>query len=338
MARAVVILGAGASADFGVPTLATVFKDLRAQMYLVSNPAVRARLDEFFWTPRGHTLNTSDRSVTIEDMLTILRDWENEPDIPANAKPAGVTEFRRKLYVLIERAVFQGKSTKGEHLNPLIGIARSNFERTTWASFNWDCIFESSFWYSQPYNGPWSRNNPRLVVPISDWHQGSANHTFLKLHGAINWWMIDGHLTYLRFSSGGPLATRWDQYDQDPNCPAQPVILEPSFYKYEDEAYNLLAPQWTEFFARLLDAQAVIVIGYSLPPADAYARSKIVTAFQVNPAARWAVIDPASATLDRYRQLLGEQRVTLFQTGLSGFNNDILANLQAAFPDLGLHA
>ena len=337
MARAVVILGAGASADFGVPTLASVFKDLRARMYLTNNPPVHARLNEFFWVPRGHTVQTSDKSVTIEDMLTILRDWENEPAVPAASKPAGVTAFRRKLYVLIERAVFQGKSTKGEHLNPLIGAARTNFERTTWASFNWDCIFESSFWYSQPNNGPWSRDNPRLVVPIENWHQGPQRHTFLKLHGGINWWMIDEHLTYVPFTGGGPLAARWTQYDQNPDSPEQPVILEPSFYKYQDAAYQLLAPQWTEFFDRLLDAQAVIVVGYSLPPADSFARSKIVTAFQVNTAARWLVIDPSETTLDRYRQLLGEARVTLLLTGLSGFNNDILAQLQAAFPDLGLH-
>jgi len=90
MARAVIILGAGASADFGVPTLATVFKDLRAQLYLMLNPPVLSQLEQFFWTPRGHSLATSDQSVTVEDMLTILRDWENEPNVPAAAKPAGV--------------------------------------------------------------------------------------------------------------------------------------------------------------------------------------------------------------------------------------------------------
>jgi hypothetical protein len=111
LARAVVILGAGASADFGVPTLASVFRDLRARLYLNANPAVLNRLNELFWAPRGHTLQTADKSVTIEDMLTILRDWENEPAVPDDLKPEGVTTFRHKLYVLIERAVFQGKST-----------------------------------------------------------------------------------------------------------------------------------------------------------------------------------------------------------------------------------
>src|SRR5882762_1407934 len=103
MARAVIILGAGASADFGVPTLATVFKDLRAQLYLMLNPPVLSQLEQFFWTPRGHSLATSDQSVTVEDMLTILRYCENEPNVPASAKPAQVAALLRNLYVLIER-------------------------------------------------------------------------------------------------------------------------------------------------------------------------------------------------------------------------------------------
>jgi hypothetical protein len=56
-----------------------------------------------------------------------------------------------------------------------------------------------------------------------------------------------------------PLQGTWNQYDQNSAAPEQPVILEPSFYKYEDEAYRRLAPQWTEFCNRLLDADAVIV-------------------------------------------------------------------------------
>jgi len=163
MARAVVILGAGASADFGIPTLRNIFKDPYARRYLQSTPELLAMLNEVFWRPRGHGLESSDRSLNIEQMLTILKDWELEPQVPNEAKPKNVENFRRGLKVLIYNAVFEGKSSNGKHLNALIDICRSKFEHTTWASFNWDCIFEASFWYSQPLG---ARRNPALAIAM----------------------------------------------------------------------------------------------------------------------------------------------------------------------------
>jgi len=121
MANAVVILGAGASADFGVPTLRSVFKDAYAQLYLSTDAVLRQRLEEIFWQPRGHTLQTSDQSLTIEEMLTILRDWEQEECLAARPDKGMLHDFRTRLYVLIYNAVFAGKSSKSAHLNPLIG-------------------------------------------------------------------------------------------------------------------------------------------------------------------------------------------------------------------------
>jgi hypothetical protein len=46
--------------------------------------------------------------------------------------------------------------------------------------------------------------------------------------------------------------------------------------------YNQLAPQWDHFFQNLIKADCIIVLGYSLPEMDINARSRIMTAFQVN--------------------------------------------------------
>ncbi len=105
MSKAVVILGAGASSDFGVPTLQGMFKDKWARQYLKQDSFLAQKLDEIFWAPRGHTLESSDQSVTIEEMLTILRDWENEPNCKECPDPNLFAEFRKRLYVLIMRAV-----------------------------------------------------------------------------------------------------------------------------------------------------------------------------------------------------------------------------------------
>ena len=87
MTRAVVILGAGASADFGVPTLANIFKDRYAREYLKDRPDFFSRLNEIFWEPRGYELLSSEQSLSIEQMLTLLRDWEQEEHLPREMNP-----------------------------------------------------------------------------------------------------------------------------------------------------------------------------------------------------------------------------------------------------------
>src|SRR5690242_5837575 len=164
MARAVVILGAGASADFGVPTLRRIFKDPAAFVYLQQNQELHEQIQRVFWEPRGYELRTSDQSLTIEEMLTILRDWEQE----RCPKPKeDFREFRRQLYVLIYKAVFEWKSSKGQHLNRLIWKCNSKLDQVTWASFNWDCVFEASFYYQSGGPGPYGgRHNPNLVIDL----------------------------------------------------------------------------------------------------------------------------------------------------------------------------
>lgn len=335
MTRAVVILGAGASADFGVPTLPHIFKEQHAHSYLNTNQTLKGMLHSVFWEPRGYDLESSDQSLSVEQMLTILKDWEKEDRIDAALKPQNVLEFRQGLYCLIQKAVFEGKSTNGMHLNPLIDLCRRNFNHTTWASFNWDCIFEASFWYSQP-RGAGVRINPKLAIPVANWQGQSTEHTFLKLHGGINWWLVDDTITYYEFTGGGPLQRKWAEYHRNLTITERPVILEPSFYKYDDRDYRQLSGQWDFFFDKLIGADCVIIVGYSLPEMDVNARSKILTSFQINQNCRWLVIDSSEQVCDLYRKLLGSERVEILQTPLTEFNNDILSHLRTAFPSIQL--
>src|SRR6266576_311870 len=317
MANAVVILGAGASADFGVPTLRGVFKDPYAQLYLSIDNVLRQRLEEIFWQPRGYTLQTSEQSLTIEEMLTILRDWEQEECLASRPNKDMLHDFRKRLYVLIYNSVYMGKSSRSAHLNPLIAKCRQKLERVTWASFNWDCVFEASYWYASGSAGLY-RHNPTLVIGLDGWRNGNVSQEYLKLHGSINWWMVNGQLTYLSFGAGGTLVQKWIEYSRGESGQDVPVILEPSAYKYHDATYKFLEPQWQKFFTRLCEADCVIVVGYSLPDADFQARSKILTSFQANNECKWLIIDPSRDICGRYRRLLGQQRVSILETTLAG--------------------
>ena len=338
MSRAVVILGAGSSADFGVPILSRIFSDRYARAYLRKRPEPLEALNNYIWSPRGLKVDTAEQGPTVEDILTMLRDWEtaHSRDPSRVMAPPDISSLRHGIYCVIQRAVFVEKSSSPGHLNPLIKLCRSQFEHTTWATFNWDCIFESSYYYSS--DQPWRsglRGNPTVAVDLKDWRQGSKKHLLLKLHGGINWWMQDDHLNYLSWGKNGSLQDRWAAYEQGDKSQGEPVILEPSFYKYTDSApFRILKAQWSQFFHNLLQADYVIIVGYSLLDLDTYAREMILTAFQINRQCRRLVIDPSHQICERYKQLLGTRSATCIEETLSSFNNEITDKVYEAFPTL----
>ena len=326
--KIVVIMGAGSSADFGVPTLKGVFKDPSAFAYLRRDNKLHDWIQRVFWEPRGHFYGSSDYSLTVEEMLTILRDWKREkPDAPELAE---FDDMLRRLYVLIYHAVYMSKSSSAKHLNGLIDALGRNFSQITWASFNWDCIFEASYWYVKG-------SNPHLIFNLDGWRNSPfPKNEYLKLHGSVNWWLINNRLTYLRWASYAALSDKWKELEEG-RTNDTPIILEPSAYKYEAALYrDILKPQWDRFYTQLCEADCVLVLGSSLPDNDPEARCKLLTAFQINQNCQWAVVDPGVETKAKYVRLLGSRRLFTFDSGLAGFGVNLEANLRAAFPNVNI--
>lgn len=94
----VVIMGAGASSDFGIPTLRGVFKETRARLYLKQDAVLRDELETIFWGPRGHTLETSEDSLTVEEMLTLLQDWAREESLDNRPKREQLEDFKKTVH------------------------------------------------------------------------------------------------------------------------------------------------------------------------------------------------------------------------------------------------
>jgi hypothetical protein len=328
MSKAVIVLGAGASASFGLPTLRRLFQDINARQYLNENVFLDNQLKDLFWEPRGHTLETSDQSLTIEDILTVLRDYEKQNyDAPLLTRP-DLEKFRKSLYILIKKATYDDKSSEGRHLNRWIDHFGSACEAVTWASFNWDCIFESSFYYCSGDDVE-TRTNPQVVVRLKNWFGSSSHHTLLKLHGGVNWWYDREGIEYLPFGRQLTLNARWREYGED-RASGHPVILEPSSYKYDDPVYQLLKEQWDVFVRRLLEANDVVIIGYSLPEADAKARTALMMGFQSNATSKWLVVNSDPEVCARYGRLFGTKRVTIFNRTLADFNRNFEQALHVA--------
>ncbi len=326
--KIVVVMGAGSSNDFGVPTLRSVFKDPSALAYLRRDKKLHDWLQPVFWEPRGHSYGSSDYSVTVEEMLTILRDWKREKPDAADLKE--FDDMLRRLYVLIYHAVYVSKSSSAKHLNGLIDALNRNFSEITWASFNWDCIFEASYWYVKGAN-------PHLIFNLDGWRNSpSPKNEYLKLHGSVNWWLINGRPSYLRWASNSELSDKWKELEEG-RTNDSPIILEPSAYKYEAAHYrDILKPQWDRFYTRLCEADCVLALGYSLPDNDPEARCKILTAFQINQNCRWAIVDPGAETKAKYVRLLGNKRLFTSDLGLAGFGVNLEDNLRGAFPNVAI--
>lgn len=337
MPDAVVILGAGASADFGLQTLPYLFQDQASISYLRNNPDFARQLEEIFWEPRGYDRETSHRGVNIEEMLTLIRDWEEMDDPPQIVAETDLSTLRTQLYVLIYRAVYRGKSSRAAHLNDLIDFCREEFDNTIWASFNWDCIFEASFWYSSsPVPSPNRRGYlPYIPLDFPQWRREDRDHTLLKLHGAVNWWVIDGELTWCDWGDRQRLDELWGDFERGEMGETFPVILEPSFYKYEDEApFEYLETMWNRFQSSLSNARYVIVIGYSLPVADERSVSVINTSVEQNPESEWLIVDTEQYVADRYERMIGEDWVSWFEGPLREFADDTVDNLHDKLPSL----
>lgn len=323
MNNVVIILGAGASAPFGVPTLLRVFQDQYARQHLQHDRSLSDQLQRLFWTPRGHTLETSHLGLSVEEILTVVKDFENQVyGVAPLLNSEERASFKRSLYVLIKKAVYNGKTSRGKYLNTLIQFMREEARNVTWASFNWDCIFEASYYYSSGNNAE-ERSNPWVVVNLQNWHQPRvSNHTFLKLHGGVNWWYQNNAIVYLPFGAQPDLEERWARYERG-EVGGNPVLLEPSYYKYEDPMYDHLRIQWNEFVQKLLGADLVIVIGYSLAEADLQARTALTVGFQSNGRSKVLVVDLAESICSRYERLFGSVRLRTVPRSLQDIHEQL---------------
>jgi hypothetical protein len=221
-----------------------------------------------------------------------------------------------------------GRVAKVVYLNQWIDHFGDNCDEVTWASFNWDCIFESSFYYCSGDSGL-NRKNPHVAVKLRNWFSSPTHHTLLKLHGGINWWYTGAHIEYLPFGAQPTLTTRWDEYAEG-RAAGHPVILEPSCYKYDDPVYSLLEGQWDFFVRKLFEANTVVILGYSLPEADAKARMALMMGFQSNRDSRWMVVNPDANVCNRLSRLFGNKRLSIFPISLQDFNQQFAKNLEIA--------
>jgi hypothetical protein len=145
----------------------------------------------------------------------------------------------------------------------------------------------------------------------------------LKLHGSLNWYSThrsatpsrsamfntDRRLSVTRRKTIAPAMTvkgpKRSEY-------TLPVIVPPVTHK-SSVLPDALAPVWALAERRLIEADHVIVFGYSCPPLDFESANLLVRAQRRRaPDARLSIIDPNPAIASRYIELLAPSRLSYY--------------------------
>jgi len=148
--------------------------------------------------------------------------------------------------------------------------------------------------------------------------RASQDHPLLlKLHGSINWRCASDSLRTMIEGSGNAndeflvIDPIWMDNSRIPRPIDEiaPLIIPPLPTKPITTVgiFNWL---WTRAYEYLYDARELVVIGYSMPPADQLAES-MFGSFQSRRMERIVIVDPNTAALDRWRTVLR-------RTGLKG--------------------
>lgn len=175
-------------------------------------------------------------------------------------------------------------------------------------SFNYDCLMDVAL---KNYGGrrwdPSVGYGLRITRGASAWRNWGPGRTattpirLLKLHGSLNW----------RGRDGSSLLASRSPYER---ATAKGVVVPPLGRKPVSE--SPFRRVWTEARVRLRSARRLIVIGYSLPPADYLVRALLRA--DLNPArlTELLVVDPSAAVADRFVQLLrrGPAKIMTFSS------------------------
>jgi SIR2-like protein len=138
----------------------------------------------------------------------------------------------------------------------------------------------------------------------------------LKLHGSINWRCAEEDLRSIIEGPDGEedfyrIKTVWVDNSGAPKPvdKTSPLIIPPLPSKpiTSVQLFNWL---WTRAYEYLHEARQLIIVGYSLPPADQMADS-LFGSFWTSRLEDVVIVDPSTAALDRWRKVLG-------RAGLSG--------------------
>lgn len=258
-------------------------------------------------------------------------------DAAGDPPPPGCLDAYWALVRMYARAI-------GSTTNPLTGTSRSGvgallrhfFNHATepdlvFVTFNQDLIIEKAIEAARATNRyshiPWSLRDT-YCVSFKDYlvvhgsprfrsTSGASTIPVLKMHGSLNWTYNVRSGTDARNairSPSGPLhcinsaniattltttGPKGRQIDMIP-------LVVPPIYEKASRYSKAVAPVWSRAAAEISNCDSLVIFGYSLPVADAWARTMLRAAVHANGKLTGvSVIDPSAGSALRIRDVAG---------------------------------
>lgn len=350
MYKTVFILGAGASADAGLPVMAN-FLD-RARDYY-SSGIIQNEQDEIAFKQvfdaihklkgvlfkSSIDLNNIESVFSVIDMGLLLGRLGS---IPTSELEQLYDSIQKLIAVTIDLSTrvttrsIPPKKLKGTYYDFIGSIkkfflsresnsAHVNLLPPTFITFNYDIALDYAL---HLHDAP---INYCLHSDVSHWK-------LIKLHGSVNWGYSDDKDTIYGWQIGdfinGPgigyaddspimIGSLLRQIKDENDRPVKgPFIVPPSWSKRE--FHKKIEPVWRAGAKALAEAEAIYVIGYSLPPTDIFFRYLFSLAtFSEASIRHFWVFNPDTDVKERFEELLGpglktDNRFKFFETDFKG--------------------
>lgn len=350
MSDIVFILGAGASRDAGGP-LMTDFLDKARDLWEGNEKISRDKFELVFNGLSQLRHVHSKANLDLNNLEAVFAAFEMAGTIQhladlASDEVAGLENAMRTVIVeTLEHNVrftssgstLKPSNTYGVFVRLLraLDAAKPSPRTVAVISFNYDvaldfALHDSGYWCDYALGNETSAGKP---IPV------------LKLHGSLNWgrcsrcadvfpWMMNDYLS--RYSPQPPYAdgtlmrlnigNRIGKHKHTCGSTAEPtpVIVPPTWNKsrYADSIRTV----WARASQELLEAQSIVIIGYSLPPSDEFFRSfYALSTVGETLLRRFVVINPDEdgSVQPRYRELLGPGALGRFKFLGQPFENTI---------------
>jgi hypothetical protein len=210
-------------------------------------------------------------------------------------------EWQFQRQVIHERHQFGLEVDRTQSLKVLAAWVDTLQSGDTLISFNWDLLHEAALWRAGKWHfadgyGFQCRDAPeaaRSAIKI------------LKLHGSVNWAQsspldVVAEIEHKRDFFEGADDDSQTYRKRSGSWNMGRHLIVPSYMK-DPSANRLFLRLWSQARIALREADEVIVIGFSLNPADAAARELFATAFdQRSPPPRLMIVSPEQPQWDSF--------------------------------------
>lgn len=208
-------------------------------------------------------------SFSVAGKSTVFNSWETPPKIPPWAKliqkssnPPGVNPSVSEIYGIDHYSLYTAR------LLGMFGNGQPAGENT-FITFNYDTILENSL---RKLHVSFDYGSNKIIQAVGS-HSASQGSSvpILKLHGSVNW--------ARRTTDASAQINAFDNYNALRAEKLIPELVPPTWKKAFDTP---LEDVWETAIQRLKSATRVVIVGFSLPPADLHFKYLLAAGLQQN--------------------------------------------------------